>query len=117
VFSWACAFAVLLVAFGSARFAFHRFPLIGLLGLAGFKYASMFYVAGRLIEQAWRSVRRVAARSLGGSSIDEGGDLQVRRRETQGKMFRPRKKTLRGQMRQVRQSHVVLGRDREATRG
>jgi hypothetical protein len=71
ILSWTCAFTVLLVAFGSARFAFHRLPLFALLGLAGFKYASMFYVTGRLIEQVWSSVSKVAARALLSTSDGE----------------------------------------------
>jgi len=71
VLSRACAFTVLIVAFGSARFAFHRLPLFALLGLTGFKYASMFYVAGRLIEQMWCSVRKLATRTLLSTSDSE----------------------------------------------
>ena len=71
VLSWACAFTVLIVAFGSARFAFHRLPLFALLGLTGFKYASMFYVAGRLIEQAWCSVSKVTTQVLLSTSDSE----------------------------------------------
>jgi hypothetical protein len=71
VLSWTCAFTVLVVAFWMARFAFHRLPVFAFLGLTGFKYASMFYVAGRLIEQVWCSVSKVATRILLSTSDSE----------------------------------------------
>jgi len=64
LFSWSCAFTVLIVSLGSARFAFHRLPLLALLALTVFKLASMFYVAGRLMERIWCSVTKVTSRAL-----------------------------------------------------
>ena len=71
VISWACALITLIFAFGLTRLAFSRLPIFALVVVAGFKYASMFYVAGRLIEQAWCSVSKVVTRILLSTSDSE----------------------------------------------
>ena len=126
VLSWSCAFTVLVVAFWAARFAFHRLPVFALLGLTGFKYASMFYVGGRLIEQTWCYVSKAVARGLVGtgysditssSEIDPDLTVNSSQHETKRLARQPHKNSLRNQMRQLRQAHMVNGRDSEAFHG
>jgi hypothetical protein len=126
VLSWSCALIALIFAFGLARLAFHRLPLFALLVVTGFKYASMFYVAGRLIELTWCHVSKVAARGLLTTGDSESSlpaeldpDLRVknRRLKTQGQARQPHKNSLRRQMRQLRQAHAVSERDREVSHG
>jgi hypothetical protein len=71
VFSWSCAFTVLLFSFCAARYTFHRLPTLAALLLNLFKYGSMFYVAGQLIEWAWCSVSNMAGRALASSGSSE----------------------------------------------
>jgi len=107
--SWACALLALIFVFGLARLAMNRLPFIALLAVAGFKYASMFYVAGRLIEQMWRYASRAATGFLVGT---RSGQLAAQRPERQ-----PRKSLLRKQMRQLRHAHAVNGTDSEVSHG
>jgi hypothetical protein len=116
VFSWACAVTVLIIAFGLARLMFHRFPLIALLALTGFKYCSMFYVAGRLIEQVWCYVSKVTARSpLGIGERPEASS--GRSLKGQGTAVQLRKPSRRSRMSQLRQAHAFGRRDSEASHG
>jgi hypothetical protein len=107
--SWACALLALIFVFGVARLAMNRLPFIALLAVAGFKYASMFYVAGRLIEQMWRYASKAATGFLVGT---RSGQLAAQRPERQ-----PRKSLLRKQMRQLRHAHAVNGTDSEVSHG
>ena len=107
--SWACALLALIFVFGLARLAMNRLPFIALLAVAGFKYASMFYVAGRLIEQMWRYASRAATGFLVGT---RSGQPAAQRPERQ-----PRKSLLRKQMRQLRHAHAVNGTDSEVSHG
>ena len=107
--SWACALLALIFVFGLARLAMNRLPFIALLAVAGFKYASMFYVAGRLIEQMWRYASKAATGFLVGT---RSGQPAAQRPERQ-----PRKSLLRKQMRQLRHAHAVNGTDSEVSHG
>ena len=107
--SGACALLALIFVFGLARLAMNRLPFIALLAVAGFKYASMFYVAGRLIEQMWRYASKAATGFLVGT---RPGQLAAQRPERQ-----PRKSSLRKQMRQLRHAHAVNGTDSEVSHG
>ena len=107
--SWVCALLALIFVFGLARLAMNRLPFIALLAVAGFKYASMFYVAGRLIEQMWRYASRAATGFLVGT---RSGQPAAQRPERQ-----PRKSLLRKQMRQLRHAHAVNGTDSEVSHG
>ncbi len=126
VLSWACALIALIFAFGLARITFSRLPIFALFVLAGFKYASMFYVGGRLIEQTWCYVGKAAARGLMGagcsettSSTELDPDLTVNssQHKTKRQARQPHKNSLRNQMRQLRQAHMVNGRDSEVSHG
>jgi hypothetical protein len=109
ILSWVCALSALILLFGLARVALHRLPIVALLIVAGFKFLSMFYVAGRLIEQTWVSVSRLTLCSLQGA-----GDQQDAPRRS--KSLRPLK-SRRDQMTQVRQAHAARGRNSEAAHG
>ncbi len=107
--SGACALLALIFVFGLARLAMNRLPFIALLAVAGFKHASMFYVAGRLIEQMWRYASKAATGFLVGT---RPGQLAAQRPERQ-----PRKSSLSKQMRQLRHAHAVNGTDSEVSHG
>jgi hypothetical protein len=109
--SWGCALVVLTITFGFARLAFSRLPIFALLAVAGFKYASMFYVAGRLIEQVWCYISKSAARCL----VDASKDGPASSKESE--VRQPRKHSLRSQMRQVRQAHVLNEKGSEVSHG
>ena len=122
--SWGCALIVLLFTFSLARLTLNRLPLSTLLVVAGFKYASMFYVAGRLIEQTWCYVSTLATRFLSDTghvshspSAELEPDLSLNSRplNIQRQSRQPHK--LRNQMRQLRQAHVVNGKDSEVSHG
>ena len=78
VLSWSCALIALIFVFGVARLAMNRLPFIALLAVAGFKYASMFYVAGRLIEQMWRYASKAATGFLVGTRSGQLAAQQAR---------------------------------------
>ena len=126
VISWACALIALIFAFGLARLAFSRLPIFALVVVAGFKYASMFYVGGRLIEQTWCYVGKAVARGLVGtgcsditssSEIDPDLTVNSSQHETKRQARQPHKYSLRNQMRQLRQAHMVNERDSEVSHG
>ena len=122
--SWGCALIALLFTFSLARLTLSRLPIFTLLVVAGFKYASMFYVAGRLIEQTWCYISTLATRFLSDTghvshspSAELEPDLSLNSRplNIQRQSRQPHK--LRNQMRQLRQAHVVNGKDSEVSHG
>ena len=122
--SWGCALIALLFTFSLARLTLSRLPIFTLLVVAGFKYASMFYVSGRLIEQTCCYVSKLATRFLSDTghvshspSAELEPDLSLNSRplNIQRQSRQPHK--LRNQMRQLRQAHVVNGKDSEVSHG